>query len=114
MVVVSGRLDTDLHRRAGGEHPANIGDHLRQRRAGHRAPCPGLEQECPGGIGDRERELGLANIDANNAGRRCSASSLNNHGTHLRGCQKATSQQPRPSDEWNLTVPSRHPGGVRE
>ena len=56
-------------------------------------PVRGLSSNLRVAIGDRERELGLANIDRDDDRRGRDWSSLNNHGTHLRGCQKATAQQ---------------------
>jgi len=57
------RLDTNLDHRVDRQHLDDVGDDLRQRRPGHRTPRSWLEQRCTGRIGDRERELGLANID---------------------------------------------------
>jgi hypothetical protein len=107
-VIMPSSFDTDLHPCAAREHPGDVSNDLRQRRAGHRTAGARLQQRHPRPITHRERELGLANIDRDNDRRRRNTSSFNNHGTHLRTCHKATAHNARPSDEWNLSVPSKH------
>ena len=64
-MVVPSCLDADPDHGIEGENLDNVRHNLRQRRPGHRAPRAGLEQRRPGRIRDRERELGLADINRN-------------------------------------------------
>lgn len=64
-MVVPGRHDADLNHRVDRKDLDDVGHHPGKRWACHRAPRAGLEQQRPDRIGDRERELRLANIDRN-------------------------------------------------
>jgi arginase family enzyme len=66
------------------------------------------KQLAASGIGDRDGELVLADIDRHHDRRGRNWGSMNNHGTHLRGCRKTTAQQRRIFESRNLTVPSKH------
>ena len=84
-VVVPGRFDPDLDPGLGRQQGLDLLHDLAQRRCRHRTAELGPEQHRPGGVGDRHRELVLADIDRDDDRRRRDRSSLNHHETHLRG-----------------------------
>jgi len=107
-VIGPGGLDADLDPSVDREQPPDRVDDLAQGRRRHRAAQPGLQQLASRGVGDRDGELVLADIDGHRDRRGRDWDSMNNHGTHLRGCRKTTAQQRRTFELRNLTVPSKH------
>ncbi len=64
-VIMPRRLDAYLDHGVDRENLDDVGHHPRLRGPRHWTPRAGFEQQGPSRVGDRERELRLADIDGN-------------------------------------------------
>ena len=109
LVVVPGSLDPDLDLRVGRQQPLDRVDHARAREgAVIGQPSRGFSSFARAASVTENGELVLADIDRDHDRRGRDWGSMNNHGTHLRGCRKTTARQRRTFKLRNLTVPSKH------
>ena len=110
-VVVAARLHPHLHRHMRArQHATNLTDLRRQRRTRHRE-LHRPEQPMPRGVGHRQRDRTLADIDRDDDRGRRDWGSMHRHNPTSGECQEEPARQRR-IPEGPIRIPSDTSGGV--